>query len=75
MTYMFEVYYLPPVDPVREDRLTRRAAEFGGRLDFREDPGRNVCLTYEFDVLAAAEAAAEAFRGLGEYVEGPQRYS
>lgn len=79
MIYMFEVYYRTPADPDRERDLARRVAEFGGRLDYREDPGSAgrssaVCLTYEFDTWSAAEAAADALRGRGEHVEGPQDY-
>ena len=78
MTYMFEVLYRAPADHAREDGLTRRVAEYGGRLDYREDPdtlGRQtVVLTYEFDALDAAEAAADALRGSGEHIEGPGAY-
>lgn len=76
MTYMFEVYYRPPTDPERETLLTRQVAELGGRLDYRDDatPYTGVCLTYEFDTLEAAEAAAQTLREQGEYVEGPSAY-
>jgi hypothetical protein len=78
MSYMFEVYYKPPSDPIREAALTQRVVSLGGRLDFREDPeeqgNAGVCLTYEFDDLEAAEVAAEALRRQGEHVEGPVDY-
>jgi hypothetical protein len=78
MSYMFEVYYKSPVDPVKEAALTECVARFGGRFDFKEGPGEhgpaNVCLTYEFDEAARAEAAAESLRRHGEYVEGPMVY-
>ena len=76
---MFEVYYKPPVDPKKEAALLERVAPLGGRLDYREEPeddaAASVCLTYEFDRLEQAEAAAEALRRLGEHVEGPQDYA
>ncbi len=53
MTFMFEVYYKPPVDPAREEELNQQVSGFGGRLDLREvpDPSENmgICLTYEFE--------------------------
>ena len=54
-----------------------RVARFGGHLDFREEPPGaqgSVCLTYEFDQLDRAEAAAETLRQAGEHVEGPVDY-
>ena len=78
MTYMFEVYYKPPADPKKEAALLERIARLGGRLDYREEPqdgtAASVCLTYEFDRLEQAEAAAESLRREGEHVEGPQDY-
>lgn len=78
MSFMFEVYYLPPVDPAREEALHGQVARFGGRLDFREvpEPHENlgICLTYEFQELAQAEEAAEFLRHHGEHVEGPVSY-
>jgi len=75
---MFEVYYRPPSDPVREARIFELVGANGGRLDFREAPevdgSSYVCLTYEFDELPAAEAAAHQIRTLGEHVEGPVEY-
>jgi len=79
MTYMFELYYAPPADPRKEADLTSRVLKLGGRLDCREDPDvtgpQSVCLTYEFDDLNMAEAAAETLRQDGEHVEGPVEYA
>jgi len=79
VTWMIEVYYLPPVDAARETRLDVLVARYGGRLDFREAPevdsSPNVCLTYEFPELARAEAAAGELRAAGAHVEGPYEYT
>ncbi len=79
MTWMFEVYYLPPSDLAREKRVAAVVVRHGGRLDFREAPevdgSHNVCLTYEFAELAHAEAAAGELQAAGEYVEGPYQYT
>ncbi len=77
MSFMFEVYYKAPADGKREAGLTDRVSRFGGRLDFREEPDGvqgAVCLTYEFDQLDRAEAAAQTLRQGGEHVEGPVDY-
>ena len=77
MPFMFEVFYKPPVNPMKEHAVTDRVASLGGRLDFREDPspsGGGVCLTYEFDDLTLATKAADVLRHLGEHVEGPSDY-
>ena len=77
MSTMFEVYYKAPADSKREAALTQRISQLGGRLDFREEPNgtrSSVCLTYEFDRLDRAEAAAATLRQGGEYVEGPVNY-
>ncbi len=78
MPYMFEVYYKAPLDAHKEAALTDRVSSLGGYLSYRENPNENgigsVCLTYEFDSLEQAEAAAETLRELGEYVEGPVEY-
>ena len=77
-TWMFEVYYLPPLDPMREARILSVVQGFGGWLDCREGEGgesRNICLTYEFGSAEQAESAAEHLPSLGEYVEGPSQYS
>jgi hypothetical protein len=73
---MFEVYYKAPADPKKEAALRQRVCELGGRLDYREEGQDNaaVTLTYEFDQLEQAEAAAESLRRQGEHVEGPQDY-
>jgi hypothetical protein len=79
MTYMFEVYYKVPADPNKEAALQDRIGKLGGCLDYREEPQdrafASVTLTYEFDHLEQAEAAAESLRRQGEHVEGPQDYS
>lgn len=76
---MLEVYYKPPRDADRERRLLQIVTTVGGRLDYREaidlDGVNSVCLTYEFDGVAAARLAAEQIRMLGEHVEGPCQYS
>jgi hypothetical protein len=76
MSYMFEVYYKPPADPKKEAVLTEVVSRLGGWLSYREGPdGRgSICLTYEFDGLAEAEAAGDALRKQGEHVEGPVEY-
>jgi hypothetical protein len=78
MSYMFEVYYRPPADPVREATLAECVSSHGGRLDYREAPDGNqpgsVCLTFEFSDVEQARAAAEALRRQGEHVEGPMDY-
>ncbi len=66
MSYMFEVYYRPPEDPVREAALAERVSRLGGRLDYREAPDEGpaggVCLTFEFNDIDRARAAAEVLR-------------
>jgi hypothetical protein len=78
MSFMFEVYYRPPVDLQREATLTERVTGLGGRLTYRESPedgaGRSICLTYEFAQREQAEAAAQMLRKQGEHVEGPADY-
>lgn len=75
---MFEVYYMPPADPKKEAVLLQCITHLGGRLDYREELQDNaaasVCLTYEFERLEQAEAAADSLRLQGEHVEGPQSY-
>jgi hypothetical protein len=78
MSFMFEVYYKPPLNPTKEAAFTDRVTALGGRLDYREDANGNglsgICLTYEFDNLDAARRAADTLRQLGEHVEGPMDY-
>lgn len=78
MSFMFEVYYKPPTNSLKEAAITDRMAALGGRLDFREDADERgqegVCLTYEFEELELAAKAAEVLRQLGEHVEGPTDY-
>ncbi|MGP0069603.1 MAG: hypothetical protein ACLQGP_39135 [Isosphaeraceae bacterium] len=78
MTYMFEVYYRPPEDPKREESLAERVSHLGGRLDYREVPIEGlpggICLTFEFQEIERARAAADTLRAQGEYVEGPVEY-
>ena len=77
MSYIFEVYYKPPINPSKETSLTSRITVFGGRLDYREDATvhTGVCLTYEFDSREKAAQAAETLRQLGEHAEGPMDYA
>jgi hypothetical protein len=78
MSFMFEVYYQPPADPVKEATVTHRVAALGGRLDYREHAEEQglggICLTYEFDDFEVAAKAAAALRQAGEHVEGPVDY-
>jgi hypothetical protein len=76
MAYMFEVYYKPPTDAKREAAFTESVLKLGGHLDYREDPDGigSICLSYEFDRLEQAVAAAEALRQQGVHVEGPVDY-
>jgi hypothetical protein len=78
MSFMFEVYYKPPADAVKESALARQVTALGGRLDYREEPGEDgrggICLTFEFDNLDAARRAAAKLREQGEHIEGPVDY-
>jgi hypothetical protein len=78
MSFMLEVYYHSPVDPLRERSLTTLVTQLGGKLDYREVPiapiSSGVILTYEFDERERAEKAAKALREQGEHVEGPADY-
>jgi hypothetical protein len=74
---MFEVYYRPPRDREREKRMTEVVVKRGGRLDFWEDTTKftGICLTFEFDDIAAADAAVEELRGQSEHITmGPRPY-
>ena len=77
MSYMFEVYYKPPMNRAKESSLTSKIALLGGRLDYREDAVEHtgICLTYEFDDHEKAMEAAKVLRQLGEHVEGPMDYA
>ena len=77
MSFMFEVYYRSPEDPVREARLCAEVTATGGRLDFREpasEKGGPIRLTFEFDDRSRAQSAAAALRRSGEHVEGVSNY-
>jgi hypothetical protein len=78
MSYMFEVYYKPPVNSQRETALTKQVEGLGGCLDFREEPTLpemgGICLTYEFESYDLANTAAKVLRDQGEHVEGPVEY-
>ncbi len=78
MSFMFEVYYKPPVNPIKEASLSERVAALGGQLDYREEADEHslggVCLTYEFSDLETAKRTADVLRQLGEHVEGPVDY-
>jgi len=75
---MFEVYYKVPVDLKKEEEIAGVVARLGGSLDCRETPAGTVtnavCLTYEFNELESARAAADALRQRGDHVEGPVSY-
>ena len=76
-TFMFEVYYHPPEDAAREARISAAVTAAGGRLDFREPAPQAdgpICLTFEFENRAQADAVAEALRKAGEHVEGVSDY-
>jgi hypothetical protein len=79
MSFMIELYYKAPADADKEIDLVTRVKKLGGRLDFREEPepdaSRSVCLTFEFNSLSQAKAAAEQLRRDGEHVEGPAEYA
>jgi hypothetical protein len=79
MSWMVEVYYKEPSDVAREELLTRKVAEYGGSLTYREVPSeedisRSIILTYEFEIGSQATLAADQLRSLGEHVEGPCNY-
>jgi hypothetical protein len=75
---MFEVFYSLPPNKSKEGAVAETVASFGGRLGYREsingDKTAAVCLSFEFDNLEQAEAAATLLRGQGEHVEGPMEY-
>ncbi len=78
MSCMFEISYAGPEDATRESRLTSEAVASGGLLAFREPAGvdgSSICLTFEFESRAQAEAVAEAWRLRGEHVEGVYDYT
>jgi hypothetical protein len=76
---MFEVYYFARADASKDAALTRRVENLGGHLSYREDSEEkgleSVCLTFEFERLDQADAAAELLRISGEYVGGPADYA
>ena len=78
MSFMFEVYYKSPVDHKKEEVITGVVARLGGSLDCREtSEGAStnaICLTYEFNELESAQAAAALLRERGDHVEGPVSY-
>jgi hypothetical protein len=79
MSWTFEVYYRAPRDLNREASISIAVERWGGQFEFVEEPSPSdvsqaVILTYEFDDIAPAEAAASALRQLGEHVEGPCDY-
>jgi hypothetical protein len=78
MSFMFEVLYKSPTDPVRETALSDRVGQFGGRLTYREEPEAvgvgPICLTFEFSDFEVAKQAASFLRAQGEHVEGPVTY-
>ena len=79
MSWAFEIYYKRPADAAREESIANRVAQFGGRLQHREetsDPGvaDNVCLTFEFGDQVHADQAASDLLQKGEHIEGPFDY-
>ena len=78
MSFMIEVLYKPPSDQQRESAIFDSVGQFGGRLDYREEPDKAgagpVCLTYEFDDFEVADRAASSLRARGESVKGPFDY-
>lgn len=76
MSFMFEVCYKPPANPLKEATLSDRVQALGGHLDFREDQTdlTGIILTFEFASLDSAVRAANDLRESGEHVEGPAEY-
>jgi hypothetical protein len=77
MSYAIEVYYSPPIDPVREEGQTRDVAAFGGSMTCRELPTaltKAIVLTFEFDNPESAADAKAVLRTRGVHVEGPYDY-
>ncbi len=76
MSFMLEVFYRSPSDASRESAITERVQTFAGQPSYREDaePGRSICLTYEFPSWEAAQRAASDLQRQGEHVEGPVDY-
>ncbi len=71
-TWMFEVYYRGPLDPLREARISQSVTRHGGKLDFHEGGDSEsgpVILTFEFLVWDALVEAAKELRAVGEHVE------
>jgi hypothetical protein len=77
MSVMLELLYKAPSDRRREEVISERVGELGGRLTYREEPdvqGGPVCLTFEFASYPEAHEAASRLRSQGEHVEGPMDY-
>jgi hypothetical protein len=78
MSVMLELWYAPPANPRREERVARQIENLGGRLTFREEPRPDelsgICLTFEFADRAQAEDVASSLRKEGEHIEGPMDY-
>lgn len=77
--WAFDVRYVRPRDPSREDRVAADAAKFGGALQYVDETMvsgdiNTVCLTFEFADKRSAEAGAKAVAQSGELVEGPYQY-
>jgi hypothetical protein len=67
-----------PAVPSKEADLAQRLAALGGRLDYRKAAEGGVygavCLTFEFDGRADAQAATRVLSEQGKHVEGPVDY-
>lgn len=71
---MFEAYYRPPLDPMREQSIEEVVKSFGGEVTFREYDSPSFCLTCEFAERGKAELAETKLRERGEHTEGVQDY-
>jgi hypothetical protein len=75
-SFAIEVYFAPPGELVREDRLTDVVTAAGGILSCREDATEHtgICLTFEFTSYEQAGNCAATLRAQGEHIEGPFAY-
>lgn len=76
-SYCFEVWYKKPESAETESQIMEWVEPFRGRLDYREDNNKAICLTLEFPDYESAHAAyhlihskefhVESFCAYGEY--------